>query len=268
MMTIDSNHSNASSLPHPEPPRGDRLELWHAQASSTDAGPTERFCEQWLVEEEHASAARFRVAKARNQHVIGRGMARCLLSHRVCDARQIQIETLEQGKPFVQSPEAAIRPFNIAHTDGLVMCGLASGARWIGVDVECLERRTDTNLARRYFASSEVAQLDRVRDEDERCHRFLKIWTLKEAFIKAIGTGLRTPLDAFWFEDSAADQPTITFADSGLDQGRYWRFKSFEPRPGFIAAVAIGDVAEDLRQNVRLGIHAFEKWSQTRSVLD
>ncbi len=181
-------------------------------------------------------------------------MARRLLCEQVVapelitpHAIRFDVETF--GKPFVVEPLIAKRPFNVAHTDGLVMCGLVCGAFsaedvlvgdiLVGVDVERLDRRTDPAIADRYFSLPEIDYVRSHDGEDDRRDAFLRVWTLKESFIKAIGTGLQTPLADFAFDDIDSSSPTIRMLSPTLQSNRQWRFECFEPRPGFIAAAAV-----------------------------
>lgn len=240
------------------------VEVWHAPAAADQPGPTEAFCERLLLAEEKVRADRFRVASARHQHVVGRGMARALLSAGLCHSQEIGFRLLDHGKPIVESPDVACRAFNVAHTHGLVVCGLGGREQWLGVDVEWMDRRTDPDLARRYFAAAEIRQLDATKSEDEHRELFLKLWTLKEAFIKAIGTGLYTPLDQFAFEDAAGDQPRLVLNDPKLARGRQWRFESFVPREGFVAAVAVGETVETDVSDSLVKLTDFERWIATQ----
>ncbi|MEM6777347.1 MAG: 4'-phosphopantetheinyl transferase superfamily protein [Planctomycetota bacterium] len=243
-------------------PCDDGVDVWFGQCSAGEPGPLERFCQQWLDAGEQHRADRFRVASARNQHIVGRGMARWLLAGREHLPTDVAFRVLDHGKPIMAVPESSRRSFNVAHTSGLVLCGLGASAdrdQWLGVDVEQLDRRTDSALADRYFAQEEIDQLDRTSSETERQFLFLKIWTLKEAFIKAIGTGLQTPLDQFAFVNAAADVPQLVLKDSSLSHQRCWHIESITPDVGFIAAVAIGNrrpVPDS--QPVRLVVHRIE----------
>ena len=150
-------------------------------------------------------------------------------------------QSKKNGKPYVSQPVEARRAFNIAHTDGLVMCGIDSQSDdLLGVDVEKLDRRTDPALAKRYFSKPEIDHLENCASETDRRNTFLKIWTLKEAFIKALGTGLQTPLADFAFEKIESAEPEIRFLNPKLESGMHWSFLSIEPRPGYVAAVALG----------------------------
>ena len=171
------------------------IEVWHARSSSSEPGILEQSCENWLSPDERVRADRFRIATSRNQHVVGRGMARRLLGREQIDPCCITFAIEKNGKPYVSQPAEARRPFNIAHTDGLVICGIDSQTDdLLGVDVEKLDRRTDPALAQRYFSQPEIDHLEKCVSETDQQNTFLKIWTLKEAFIKAIGTGLQTAL--------------------------------------------------------------------------
>ncbi|CAI8921580.1 4'-phosphopantetheinyl transferase family protein [Pseudomonas zeae] len=74
--------------------------------------------------------------------------------------------------------------FNLAHTDGLLV--LAVGAGRVGVDVEARQARGTQSLSRRFFSHEERAVLaGPARDA-----AFYRLWTLKEAGVKASGKGV------------------------------------------------------------------------------
>lgn len=241
------------------------IKVWSANASSDLPGELERRCSSWLTSEEVERADRFRVLTARNQHVVGRGMARKLLalatagdSDSVGDSvggdgdgqtrerfspTEIVFSFTQFGKPFVVSPEPLVRPFNVAHTDGMVLFADCRGGS-VGVDVERISRRTDVALAERYFAKPEVEYVMDHFDADMKLRAFLRVWTLKESFIKAIGTGLSMPLADFAFENIDDQRPSVKMLNPSLQDGRQWHFITFSPRDGYIAAVAIGDADE------------------------
>ncbi len=235
------------------------LQVWHAASSSADPGRLERKCEDWLDSEDRRRADAFVKLTSRNQHVVGRGMARRLLSADEVDPQSIQFAVESHGKPYVVQPESAKRPFNLAHTDGLVMCGIGTHShRLVGVDVERLDRRTDPSLADRYFSIPEIEYLRSCRQDSTRRTSFLKIWTLKESFIKAIGTGLQTPLADFTFRSIESDSPSIEMLNPDLNQGLRWQFFSFQPRPGFIAAIAVAP--RDAETAVNFQLRSFDDW--------
>jgi 4'-phosphopantetheinyl transferase len=232
--------------------------LWYAPASCGEPGEIETICESFLDEDDLQRAASFRRPTTRNQHVIGRGMARRLLTDGFHCPTDVRFQVAEGGKPFAAEPPQARRAFNVAHTEGLVVCGLIDATDEavaktptsfqshqvpLGVDVERLDRRVDLHLADRYFSAPEIDYLHQLANDDERHVAFLRIWTLKESFIKAIGTGLRTPLDQFAFEGIDDEKPKIRFLNPGLASATgkkgNWHFRCFTPSDGFIASVGV-----------------------------
>ena len=63
----------------------------------------------------------------------------------------------------------------------------------VGVDCEDERRRTSGSadrLAKRWLSADEHAFLESVEDDETRASRFMRLWTLKEAYVKALGTGI------------------------------------------------------------------------------
>jgi 4'-phosphopantetheinyl transferase len=90
------------------------------------------------------------------------------------------------------------------------------------VDTETADRETDAlDLAARFFAPAEAARLATL-PEPARSLEFLRIWTLKEAFVKALGLGMSLPLNRFAF--GAAPSEFNCAADLADPAG--WSFRS------------------------------------------
>ncbi|XP_024629317.1 uncharacterized protein [Medicago truncatula] len=90
--------------------------------------------------------------------------------------------------------------FNISHTSSLIACGVTVGSP-IGIDVEEKQRRLKNDIlafARRYFSPHEVEMLAHIVDPELRRQEFIKLWTLKEAYVKALGRGFSaSPFNTF-----------------------------------------------------------------------
>jgi 4'-phosphopantetheinyl transferase len=121
-----------------------------------------------------------------------------------------------------------------------VACAVARGTS-LGIDVERVDRmQLGPQIADRYFAEAEIRMLDR-HAPDEYAGRFIELWTLKEAYIKAVGTGLAHPLDsfAFAFEGESALQfgapPGVAASD--------WQFLLAAPTPDYRLAIAVSGSA-------------------------
>ncbi|XP_009768549.1 uncharacterized protein [Nicotiana sylvestris] len=110
--------------------------------------------------------------------------------------KSVKFRNNVHGKPEVDWPcsynwEPPPLHFNISHTSSLITCGVTINSP-IGVDVEEKQRTTKHNiltLARRYFSKHELEVLTAIRDPYIQRQEFIKLWTLKEAYVKALGKG-------------------------------------------------------------------------------
>ncbi|XP_019250851.1 PREDICTED: uncharacterized protein LOC109229752 isoform X2 [Nicotiana attenuata] len=110
--------------------------------------------------------------------------------------KSVKFKNNVHGKPEVDWPrsynwEPPPLRFNISHTSSLIACGVTINSP-IGVDVEEKQRTTKHNiltLARRYFSEHELKVLTAIRDPYIQHQEFIKLWTLKEAYVKALGKG-------------------------------------------------------------------------------
>lgn len=235
------------------------VDLWMAAVSSGPPSELEWCCHGWLTDQERQRADRFRRQTSWNQHVTGRGMCRRLLVRGTNVApRQVIFETTLHGKPLVVAPAEVQRAFNVSHTDGAALYVDHPASR-IGVDVEQLDRNTDIALAERYFAAPEVEYVMGQAGPDARRRAFLRVWTLKESFIKAIGTGLSMPLAEFAFERIDDPQPRVRMLNPVLGDSARWRFAALQPAPGLIAAVAL-EVSSAEAPPLAIRAQRFESW--------
>ncbi len=158
-----------------------------------------------LSDDERARHDRYRHERDRNLHLTARLMTRTVLSRCMpgVSPRDWKFRPGPHGKPEIAGPEMGMHSrkwhFNVTHTEGVVVLAVAQGTP-VGVDVERIDRPSNfEGLARRFFAPEEAAAIE-AADEARRGALFYRIWTLKEAYVKAIGKGLAHPLDAFWFD--------------------------------------------------------------------
>jgi 4'-phosphopantetheinyl transferase len=128
----------------------------------------------------------------------------------------------KSGKPYLDMPNAPI--FNISHTREYIVCVIAYDAHHLGVDIETLQRKnTIQAIYQHYFHASECEFLDSLEDISTRAHYFFKLWTLKEAYIKALGGSisgglLRTAV----FNMNTIDEPQLVERSENP-----WQFKLF-----------------------------------------
>lgn len=139
-----------------------------------------------LTPAELQRAERFRVDGAGNRFIASRAALRSVLAAvtRIAEA-DLEFRFGEHGKPRLAHGGPC---FNASDTGNFVVVALASAE--IGVDIE-LKRSVARRerLVRRICTAREIAALQRT-PEDERDEMLLRLWTCKEAALKAIGSGL------------------------------------------------------------------------------
>jgi 4'-phosphopantetheinyl transferase len=151
-----------------------------------------------LSRDERDRAARFTRAADRDAFIVAHGALRALLA-RYCDAapRALRFSYGHRGKPrLVASSVARPVTFSLAHSAqrALVAVGIHDE---IGIDLERVRDGVDVGmLAAEYFTAGERRALAAASGMD-RVAAFLRHWVAKEAVLKAHGSGLSTPLDAF-----------------------------------------------------------------------
>ena len=96
----------------------------------------------------------------------------------------------EDGKPEVEGIF-----FNLSHSDNIVICAIAE--KEVGCDVEKIVKAPE-GVAERFFHPSEAEYIKACMGE-ERDHRFFRIWTMKESYIKMTGEGMRLSFGRFEF---------------------------------------------------------------------
>lgn len=191
-----------------------------------------------LPEHEHARVTSFRSDAARRQHLVARVLCRVALSRYTgLPPDRLRLSTEAHGRPVLEAGQIDLDlRFSISHTTGLVACAVARD-RDVGIDVEHVQVDLDAiALAERFFSPRE-AQDVRDRPAPERTRRFLRYWTLKEAWLKARGVGLGSALSeaAFRLHDDGGDKNCLA-ADDGED-GR-WRFWQWWATTDHVLAVA------------------------------
>lgn len=191
-----------------------------------------------LDHEERRRADRFLVQRAVRQFALCRAALRINLCERLgCANEELSFGYLEHGKPFarvngVRSPVS----FNISHSGSH---GLIAFAPYDGLGVDLEERAPERDfdgIGRSVYGPDERRRLTAAAGR-EKVDLFYRLWSLKEALIKALGTGFT--LNPSRFEIPPAmlgGEPVAVFRFPHRPAERYWLEDLGEPR--FAAALA------------------------------
>jgi len=130
---------------------------------------------------------------------------------------------------------------SLSHSRGYAALAVTSRAVAVGVDVEWLAAREFQGMASVAFCPAECALLASLDDPQVLCATFYELWTLKEAFAKALSLPLVDALQQCRFVDAGLDRR------ADVPTTRHWRAMVFAPRPQLRLAVAlIADTPEQL----------------------
>jgi 4'-phosphopantetheinyl transferase len=193
-----------------------------------------------LSDDERDRHARFRFERDRDAYLVAHALTRRLLADVIgVEASALEFSASEHGRPELSAPNAALDfRFNLSHTHGLVACGVTRG-REIGVDVERIDREVELlAVGRHVYSPREMAVLESLSGEAQRLH-FFELWTLKEAYVKAIGKGLAGPLRSISFAPGALDPVPVHFDPEANDDASTWCFRRHSPRSSHRLAIAL-----------------------------
>jgi 4'-phosphopantetheinyl transferase len=221
----------------------DEVHLWRVDLATAAAGE-----ERWqrvLSADEMARAARFHFSRDRCSFTATRGILRTILGSYVgSDPKALVIGYLEKDKPYLsqnhlgQSHRENPVEFNVSHSGTVALLAFARG-RMLGVDVELIRENFDVEpIARRFFSEHEQGQLAAL-PPSERVTGFFRCWTRKEAFIKAIGSGLSLPLDQFDVSIAEVDGSALLATRPDRNEAARWSLQEVPAGDGYVAALCV-----------------------------
>ncbi|RKK02293.1 4'-phosphopantetheinyl transferase superfamily protein [Pseudoroseomonas wenyumeiae] len=221
------------------PQRGLVRLQWRVPSKSDAMMPTAWW--SFLDAEERDRAVRFHNEEDRQSYVAAHALKRAMLA----EATGLEPGALRWMRNHAGKPE--LHPalnfpqlrFNISHTRGLVACGLTLNDD-IGVDVEAITRPVNVlELAEHSFTREEFTKIGLLPAHEHEAY-FLRLWTLKEAFVKALGTGLPFGLDRF---SMRLDPISLVRAPEEAGSPDRWRFTQLHPTPCHVLSVATRHVS-------------------------
>jgi len=163
---------------------------------------------------------------------------RALLSaYLCCTHADLLIGRAEHGKPFLIRPSGL--EFNLSHSADALLVGL-SRTLPLGVDIETLRRaRPALALARRFFTANEAVALSLVEDGPPRQRAFLRLWSAKEAVVKALGRGLGFGLAQLEFAIDGRGEPVgLNVISASAGSAPEWQIMGLQPSAGYVGALA------------------------------
>ncbi len=154
--------------------------------------------EQILPQERREKCYRLKDEKRRERYLISSAFMQYGLSQTLdIPMRDIRYQYGINEKPMLADSlleKTGGIEFNLSHSGEYAV--LAISDKPVGIDIE---RKTERykSVAKQFFREEEYTDVISADTEEERKRRFLEYWTMKEAYVKWDGRGLRIPLSSF-----------------------------------------------------------------------
>ena len=217
----------------------DTVQVWRVEIEARDwPDPTLP-----LVPDELEAAARFAFARDRRRFAVARAALRLLLgAHQQTPPAEIALTFGPHGKPTpLSDARGLVVYFNVAHSDGLALIAMSRN-REVGIDVERIRPMPGLDeFIAQHLAPAERRALACAAPAHSLA-TFYRLWTLKEAYVKADGIGLRVPLNDVDVS-SVGEHPTLLPRIPRSGKATSWIACSLNPGPGYAAALVVEGAA-------------------------
>jgi 4'-phosphopantetheinyl transferase len=224
------------------------IHLWWARTDLPELDLA--LLESFLSDDEKNRAGRFHFPHHRTRFIAAHGCLRSILGSYLDMAPDaIKLLNGPKGKPFLEKTgQDTDLHFSLSHSNDAAFIGIALDRR-IGVDIEHIRPLANMeSIAGRYFSENELLEIQNA-PENVRAQVFFQYWTMKEAYLKATGTGLLGLQEIPVMQDQIdIYSPTAIVADAS---DKPWSIQPLHPTPGYSASVAVegnGSFVSVLRQ--------------------
>ncbi|XP_078443987.1 uncharacterized protein LOC144713292 [Wolffia australiana] len=249
-------------------PSSREIHWWYVIPDEVQSPLLTNHCLETLSPDEKDKAMRMKEPKLQKGALLSRLLLRTTLArytNSMASPESLKFLINRFGKPEVQWPcDGSWTPpplhFNVSHTSSLIACAVTTNSP-IGIDVIEKHRQLKNNIisfARRYFAPTELEYLSGISDLEARRQEFLRLWALKEAYVKALGRGFSgAPFKYFAirFKQRAKERSTdpdsnafelIIQPDGKAEElSDDWQLGLFELASSHHAAICLKKAAED-----------------------
>lgn len=223
--------------PVPAPTQG-RAQVWLAWTERFADPETLEICRNLLAADELEKWRKFHFERDRQLYLVAHAMVRFVLAAYLdTEPDKLRFTANRYGRPeLVRKPGMADVRFNLSHARGLAALVVNCDTD-CGIDVEAKRDFGDlAAMAGQVLTTAERDYLWRLQAA-ERDWAFLQFWTLKEAYIKAVGKGLSLALNEYGF--ALGEESAIGFQPGGGDNPDAWQFAQSYPSPDHVLALAL-----------------------------
>ncbi len=193
-----------------------------------------------LAPQEAERAARCRFKSDGNRAIAGRGQLRAILGRCLgADPAALEFSYGPRGKPALAGVWSRSGwHFNLAHSADVALLAVTRSGP-VGVNVERIRPLADlSQLVSRFFSPGENAAFQALA-EDQKPDAFFRLWTRKEAWLKATGEGITESLGRVEVSFLPGEPARLLSLPAGAAALSRWRLHDLDSAPGFVAALAV-----------------------------
>jgi 4'-phosphopantetheinyl transferase len=206
------------------------LQIWSTRLDR-DRAQIDKFS-QFLTAAERQRAAKFVNPLHGDRWIVARGSLRQILSQYLdLSPDRIEFNYGAQGKPAIAGSQLQ---FNLSHSGDRAVYAISAQSP-VGIDIESIHPIAAADLVDRFFSAAEQTIFHNLPIDLQQA-AFFHAWVQKEAYLKACGTGLHTPLDKI---EVSIDPRTPAAIISAPLEG-IWRIRKLEIAPDYASALVIG----------------------------
>ena len=200
-----------------------------------------------LSEDEKERAARLRFSEYRSRFITARGYLRRILG-RYLETRpeEIVFAYNEHGKPGIPAERNRQKiNFNLSHSGDIALCAVTTD-REVGVDIEYVRHVTRSEkILERFFSPAET-EYYLTCPAIMKDRSFMSLWTIKEAYSKAVGNGFTARLRELDLSPALTGVSPSRVSVSLRDGAEKWSIYTLTPSDEYAAALALRGEARDL----------------------
>jgi 4'-phosphopantetheinyl transferase len=212
-----------------------------------------------LSVQEKSKIKNIKISEVKHRSIISKFITKSIISKYLGKyIDEVVFDYNKFGKPSLSADINSINlKFNISHSGDIGILAI-SREKLIGIDVEQLNYLDDIeDIINNYFSDYEISLLNDSKNSN-RIELFYKIWTGKEAFIKAIGQGLTFPLKNISFGFDSQSGIILKYIEEYPASSTEWKIYNFVPQENYTSTLAV---------NMESFILKRFKWNQTEKIL-
>lgn len=203
----------------------------HIWCTSLDEKYDYTYLKNYLSESELNKVNRFKIKSDNINAIVRKALSKYLLSYYL----KMPIQSITLKYSYYNKPEFSGINFNSSHSKNKIVLAFSLNKN-IGIDIEEIKYFEGMDqVAKSYFAKEEYEHY-KYLNKSQRIYTFFRIWTSKEAFIKAIGNGFTYPIQNFIINPFSGTRMTPIILKELSNQN--WFNKRLQLFDSFASAIA------------------------------